>query len=121
MPYIEIRRRKWMAGPTLVQRQWTEDLIAGEIRLRCSFERLGKELRQFTVQLELCWAEHWRPIVRYDNAHGFCHRDTIHANGSQDRTAVFVGDISATFTYAIQDLKAHWQVHRERYLKEINP
>lgn len=110
-----------MAGPTLVQRQWTEDLIVGEVRLRCSFGRRGKQVLRFTVQLEEAFCQdRWRPVVRYDNAHGFWHRDTIHADGTQDKTGVFVGDISTTFTHAIDDLKANWQVQVTRYLEEIS-
>jgi hypothetical protein len=71
------------------------------------------------VQLEISHGESWQPIVRYDNAHGFCHRDTLHADGSQDKTRVFVGDLNETFTYAVEDLRANWQAYRSRYLGEI--
>jgi hypothetical protein len=76
---------------------------------------------QFTVQVEVRLGDTWQPIVRYDNAHGFCHRDIIHADGTQDKTPVYVGDIHATFTHAIDDLKANWPAYHARYLKEINP
>lgn len=109
-----------MAGSTLVQKQWTEDLIAGQVRLRCSFGRMGKQVLRFTVQLEAYSDDRWRPVVRYDNSHGFCHRDTLHADGTQDKTRVFVGDINTTFTHAIDDLKANWQDQVARYLKEIS-
>jgi hypothetical protein len=89
--------------------------------LRCSFERLGKEVQRFTVQLEVWHRETWQPIVRYDNAHGFCHRDTIHADGTQEKTPVFLGDLNATLTYSIQDLKGNWRAHHARYLREVNP
>jgi hypothetical protein len=110
-----------MVGPTLIHRQWTEDLLAGFVRLRCVYERRGKLVLKFTVQLEALREGRWHPIVRYDNAHGFCHRDTIHADGTQDKTAVFVGDINATFTYAIDDLKANWPAYHARYLQETCP
>ena len=96
-----------MSGPTLVQRQWTEDFVAGAVRLRCAYQRRGKRLLKFTVQLEALWQGKWQAMVRYDNAHGFCHRDTLHPHGSQDKTAVFVGDVNAAFTYGIEDLKAN--------------
>jgi hypothetical protein len=74
---------------------------------------------RFTVQLEVLHQGKWTPIVRYDNAHGFCHRDTLHPDGSQDKTRVFVGDVNETFTYAIEDLRATWEAHRARYLREV--
>ncbi len=110
-----------MAGLGLIHRQWTEDFVAGSVRLRCLYQRRGKQILKFTVQLEVLQDKDWHAVVRYDNAHGFCHRDTIHADGTQDKTAVFVGDINATFTYAIEDLKANWSAYHARYLQEIKP
>ncbi len=109
-----------MADPRVIERQWIEDLVAGSVRLRCAYQRRGKHVLRFTVQLEALRQDAWRAVVRYDNAHGFCHRDTIHADGTQDKTALFVGDVNATFTYAIEDLKANWPAYHARYLKEIN-
>ena len=57
----------------------------------------------------------WRPVVRYDNAHGFCHRDVIHVDGSQEKVPVFYGDANDTFTRAIGDLRANWESHRARF------
>jgi len=110
-----------MTGPRLSERRWTEDLLGGCVRLRCAFQRRGKQLLRFTVQLEALQRNAWHAIVRYDNAHGFCHRDTIHADGTQEKTGMFVGDLNTTFTYAIEDLKAHWSAHYARYLKETSP
>jgi len=73
---------------------------------------------RFTVQLEIFYQGGWAPVVRYDNAHGFCHRDTLHRGGSQDKTGVSVGDVNQTFTYAIEELRANWEAHRTRYLGE---
>ena len=76
---------------------------------------------RFTVQLEIEHSGDWLPAVRYDNAHGFCHRDDLHADGSQSKAAVYVGDVNTTFTYAIQDLRTNWVAHRSRYLSEMRP
>jgi len=108
-----------MGGPRTVERRWIEDLRTGEVRLRCSYQRQGKRVVLFTVQLEAMHNDIWQPVVRYDNAHGFCHRDVLHPEGAQDKTAVFVGDVNTTFTYAISDLKANWHGYWQAYLKEI--
>ncbi|MGH7128903.1 MAG: DUF7718 family protein, partial [Planctomycetaceae bacterium] len=55
---------------------------------------------------------------RYDNAHAFCHRDAIHADGAQEKTPVYFGDANETFTQAIDDLQANWEAHRARFLRE---
>jgi len=106
-------------GPRLVERRWIEDLRAEEVRLRCAYQRLGKQVVLFTVQLEVMHKDVWHPAVRYDNAHGFCHRDTLHPDGRQDKTPVFVGDVNATFTHAINDPKANWHAYAENFLREV--
>jgi hypothetical protein len=60
------------------RRNWFVELVPDEGRLRCSFLRRGKLVERFTVQLEIRIIDQWLPIVRYDNAHGYCHRDTLH-------------------------------------------
>jgi hypothetical protein len=103
------------------KRAWFVELSPAEARLRCSYARRGRTVERFTVQLEISVGKDWVPIVRYDNAHGFCHRDTLHPDGTQDKTLVFVGDVNATFTFAIDDLRAHWEAHRAHFLGEIRP
>jgi hypothetical protein len=76
-------------------------------------------VEQFTVQLEIWHATGWLAVVRYDNAHGFCHRDTLHPAGTQEKTRIFVGDVNATFTHAIEELRATWQAQRTRFLGEM--
>jgi hypothetical protein len=92
-----------------------------EAHIRCIFERLGHQILRFTVQLEISHQGTWTPVVRYDNAHGFCHRDTLHPDGTQEKTGIFVGDLNDTFTYAIDELKVHWEMHRARDLGELEP
>jgi 2-hydroxy-3-keto-5-methylthiopentenyl-1-phosphate phosphatase len=69
--------------------------------------------------LEIHHQGNWQPVVRYDNAHGFCHCDVIHPDGAQDKTPLFIGDANDTFTSAIKEMRTHWVTHRDRYLKEI--
>ncbi len=101
------------------ERAWLVDLVPGEARIRCSYRRRRRRIVQYTVQLEVRYSEQWQPVVRYDNAHGFCHRDTIHADGSQDKTPVYYGNANDTFTRAIDDLHTNWQAHRARFLREV--
>ncbi len=109
-----------MAGPIVI-RHWFVRVAPGEAQIRCMYRRRGALVELFIVQVEIIVEAVWQPIVRYDNAHGFCHRDTIHADGTQDKTPVFVGDLNQTFTHAIDELKANWESHRARYLAERKP
>ncbi len=110
-----------MGARKVVERRWIEDLLPGKAQIRCFYRRQGKVIDQFTVQLELNCDGVWRPIVRYDNAHDFSHRGTLHADGTQEKTAVSMSNLNETFTVAIEDLQANWRVHRERYLREVGP
>jgi hypothetical protein len=110
-----------MGAPRIVERRWIEDLLPGEAQLRCFYRRQGKAIDQFTVQMEVNCNRVWMPVVRYDNAHGFCHRDTLHPDGTQEKTGVSMGNLNETFTFAIEDLQANWPVHRQRYLREVRP
>jgi hypothetical protein len=107
-----------MAVHDITNRTWVVDIITDEVRLRCSYRRRRKRIIQYTVQLEIHYSGQWQPAVRYDNAHGFCHRDTIHLDGSQEKTPVYYGNANDTFTHAIDDLRDNWQAHRARFLRE---
>ena len=107
-----------MASPDVRTRAWIVDFVPDQVRMRCSYSRRGKHILQYTVQLEVWHSGTWRPVARYDNAHGFCHLDTIHPDGSQEKTPVFYGDANDTFTHAIEDVQANWSAHRARFLKE---
>lgn len=110
-----------MDGSEPKTKPWFVRVAPNEAHIRCAYERLKNQILRFTVQLEIMHEGNWIPVVRYDNAHGFCHRDTLHSDGSQDKSGVFVGDLNETFTCAIAELRANWEAHRARYLKEIKP
>jgi hypothetical protein len=82
------------------------------------YRRHRKRIVQFTVQIEFLHRSKWHPVVRYDNAHGYCHRDTIHADGTQEKQPVYYGDANDTFTRAIDDLRGNWREHCVRFVRE---
>jgi hypothetical protein len=110
-----------MSGVRPTGRAWFIQVAPEEARIRCTYQRRGKQVEQFTVQLEIKVGEAWRPVSRYDNAHGFCHRDDLHPDGTQEKTPVFVGDVNETFTHAIEEFRAGWKAHRARFLGEMKP
>lgn len=48
--------------------------------LRVMFETERGQILRFVVQLECQFVEdgEWIPVVRYDTAHGYAHRDVLH-------------------------------------------
>ncbi len=108
-----------MTDSHLTTRTWVVDILPDEVRMRCAYKRRGKRIVQYSVQLEIQHAGRWQPVLRYDNAHGFCHRDIIHPDGTQDKTPVLSGGANETFTYAIDDLRTNWEAHKIRFLREV--
>lgn len=94
----------------------SEDL---EDRLRVSALKRKGEILKFVVQYEAFIDKLWHPIIRYDTAHGFAHKDIIHYNGIQEKQPLHFADFNMAFTYAIQELKITWRWYRMAYIKEM--
>jgi hypothetical protein len=94
------------------------------VRLGPSDRYRHKDMREkgrilsFSVQFETLVENQWYPVVRYDCAHGFAHRDLMQRNGAIIKTPVFIQDYNDALTFAESDLKANWKVYKERYLRE---
>ena len=76
---------------------------------------------QFVVQLEVQHPRRgtWLPVVRYDTAHGFAHRDRLHSDGRSEKTALPSQDYTQALNYAEAELKDQWQIYRDRFLEEL--
>jgi hypothetical protein len=86
--------------------------------VRVVIRRDGKAIRHFVVQYEALIDEEERPVVRYDTAHGFAHRDivgwdrgTVHWDRMRDV------DYNTALTEAIEDLTANWERYRADFLR----
>jgi len=86
-------------------------------RLREHHVRSKWRIISFTVQYETLWRDKWLPVVRYDAAHGFAHRDLYDLQGKTAKTPLFILDYNQALTFAESDLRVNWQVYRERFLK----
>jgi hypothetical protein len=103
--------------PTVTKR-WIVETDAEDCQIRCFLQRTGKIIELFTVQLELWYQEEWRPIVRYDNSHGFCHRDVLYADGTQEKEALTIQMPNEAFNFANRDVRINRDVYRERFLRK---
>jgi hypothetical protein len=84
---------------------------AARVRFRLDRDRIV----EFVVQLE-CYINHeWTPVVRYDTAHGFAHRDVLHPKYAPTKQEIQVKDFNEGLTFAIRDLASNWEKYRERY------
>lgn len=72
----------------------------------------------FRVQYEIKINDKWRPVVRYDTAHGFAHRDLLSLSGLVKKTPMFNQDYNDALTFAENDLKSNWEYYKSRFLEE---
>jgi hypothetical protein len=82
---------------------------------RVWFELQRGRILRFVVQLECRFDDEWYPVVRYDTAHDFAHRDLLHPSGETEKTEMAIQDYNEALTFAINDLAANWQRYRRRY------
>ena len=86
------------------------------IRVRLQIER-GEVLR-YVVQYETVVEGKIYPVVRYDSAHGYPHRDLLDWNGNVvERIWLAPVDYGAAATEAIAALDRDWPQPREAFLR----
>ncbi|MBU1367773.1 MAG: hypothetical protein KKE55_07365 [Candidatus Omnitrophica bacterium] len=91
-----------------------------DCRRRHYHRRIGKWITEFSVQLEIWYRNRWWPILRYDTAHGFAHKDLISASGKVRKTTLdSIQNLSDTLTFALNDIKSNWELYQEQFLKEV--
>jgi hypothetical protein len=77
------------------------------------------EIKDFVVQYEIKIGNKWLPVVRFDTAHGYAHKDLINPDGTKEK--ILMGDVSYNeiLTEADKDIKGNWPRYRERFLRRM--
>ncbi len=78
----------------------------------------GKIL-EFTAQYETNVGGRWLPVVRYDTAHGFFHKDVLHPSKKQEKISMIARSYNEALTFAREDIKKNWMRYKEAFLKEM--
>lgn len=73
----------------------------------------------FVVQYEVRIDDKWMPIVRYDTAHGFAHKDLLNPDGSKEKIILGDADLGDALTLADKDINENWQTYKNRYLRRM--
>ena len=101
----------------------TEEFVARltfDCRRRHKHTHFKGRVISFSVQLEVRHKDVWHPVIRYDTAHGFAHRDFLHPDGIIDKTPLFLQDYNEAIIFAENDLKDNWEFYRDKFMKEAN-
>jgi len=78
-------------------------------RYRVEFVTEKGKVREFVVQLEYQVETEWRPVVRYDTAHGFAHCDSYAPDGTlTPHQSLGIADYNEALTYAETRVCNHW-------------
>jgi hypothetical protein len=93
-------------------------IITDRDRIRVRFKKERRRITEFVVQYETQVGDKWKPVIRYDTAHGRAHTDVIRPDGTQEKTLLHFPNYNDAFSYAEEDIKANWERYREEYLKE---
>jgi len=69
----------------------------------------------FRVQYETKIGDDWYPVVRYDTAHGFAHRDLLNLLGNIRKTPLFNQNYNDALSFAESDLKTNWLFYKHAF------
>lgn len=85
--------------------------------LRVIFETERGHILRFVVQLECQFVEdgEWIPMVRYDTAHGYAHRDILHPTQKEEKTEMPVQNYNEALTIEMDDIVEKRYDYHRRY------
>ena len=92
--------------------------ISENARLRLKlFRKRIKGLVNFVNQLEICYKGKWQPVVRYNCAHGFVHRDIYSPTGKQKRKEILgkFKNLKEAVILSDKDLRNNYEDYIERF------
>ena len=100
----------------MAEKFWIQDFHTGLDRVRVHFiTRRGQVRSIIVIQYEAYIDGQWRAIVRFDEAHGFYHRDIMSPTGEQQKTILPASDKKKALTDAIEHIKRFWRYYRSKY------
>ena len=88
-------------------------------RRRTRHVRIDHKIIEFVVQYELKIKDTWYPVIRYDTAHGFAHKDVLFYKGDAKKETLPFDDLNLALTFAEKDLKDNWQKYKRQFLSEV--
>ena len=94
-------------------------LLSDTDRKRHRHVRKGNVIVDFTIQYETFIQGKWSPVVRYDTAHGFMHKDLFQPDGSKEKIVLGSYNYNEGLVFADSDINQNWFVYKEKYLRRV--
>jgi len=92
-------------------------MLSNEDRKRHEHLMEKGEIVEFVVQYEILIENKWMPVVRYDTAHGYTHKDLINPDGSKEKIFIGPADFNDALTLADKDINENWERYKDRFIK----
>lgn len=71
---------------------------------------------KFVVQFETFIDNNWRPVIRYDTAHGFAHKDVLNFKGKViEKIEMTEIDYKQALQIANIDIETNWKKYKEKF------
>ena len=86
-----------------------------DTKIRAEYKSRKGQITSFIIQLEVLFKDEWKPVVRYDTAHGFAHRDLYTRRGRVTKTELNM-PFNNALTYALNDIRDNWELYRKNFL-----
>lgn len=93
-------------------------IVSEDSRIRARFKTEKGEVKEFMIQMEVRYEGKWVPVVRFDTAHGYAHKDTFYRGVRQKKEELVFGTFNESFTFAQLDLSRNWKNYKKAFLKE---
>jgi len=95
--------------------------LSDEDRIRENFSIDKGKIKRIVVQYESYIHNKWIPIIRFDTAHNFFHKDIINPDTTKNKIEITSFNLNDALTFAELDLKNNWQRYKAQYLEKMKP
>lgn len=103
-----------MANPV----EYVQELPGGTARVRRFFIKDRNTVTTLTLQLE-AWDEgSWKPVRRYDDAHGHPHLDLMDRSGNEYKKEWLHCSRNEALTLAQTDFRENWEQYVAAFLED---
>ena len=84
--------------------------VDADVRYRVRFTTEQGQVLEFVVQLEVAVKGQWKPVIRYDTAHGFAHCDRYEVDGIVSQHELLpASDFNDALTLATRTIHRDWE------------
>ncbi len=94
--------------------------LSEDVRKRHYHKTERGQVVDFVVQLEVKVEQTWKPVIRYDCAHGFAHKDCYNLREERKKERLEL-NYKEALILADSDTNDNWETYRRRFLEEEYP